>query len=155
LNQLLQDVPIGFSRLIRAEVDKEKSATLKTAGTLFYNIGYYVGVVSLSGLILQIQALTYSRLEKQNIEASAFAFRVALEFLRDSTLFLNREKLSALERTIGVVGETGTPMPGTFLEQLEQLRLAEQASRNAGLSMDSEVAALSSLKDFPVELGQV
>jgi len=153
LNQLLAELPSEVGRFIRAEVDKERAVTLRTAGTLFYNAGYYVGVLNLGALTLQIQTLGFARLEKENLEAKQSAIRVALEYMRDSVLFLNRERRLALERSIELVGERGIGTSAALLEQLEQLRAVDKAVLDSGLSMDSEVNALSSMKGFPVELG--
>ena len=152
LNQLLASLPAEISRRIQAEVEKERTLTTRTAGTLFFNFGYYLGVMNVSALVLQIQSLAFARLDKENLSPIDYAIRVGVEYLRDSVLFLHRERRVALERLVEFVRSPGVKTPEMMLEQLEQLYSADKMVRDSGIVMDSAVDALSSMQGFPLEL---
>jgi len=153
LNQLLASLPAEMSHTIQAEVEAERKRTTRTAGTMFFNFGYYLGVMNLSAVALQIQAITFSRIEKENLPTPDDVIRVGVEYLRDSVLFLYRERRVALERLVGLISSPGeVRIPKPMSEQLEALRSADKTIRERGMVMDSEVYALSSLQGFPLEL---
>ncbi len=153
LNQLLSSLPAEIRRMIQAEVEEERRLTTRTAGTMFFNFGYYLGVTNLSALALHVQSLVFSRLEKEKLSILDYAIRGAAEYLRDSVLFLYRERRVALGRLVELInlpGEVKTPQ--AMLDQLDELHSAEQMARDSGMSMASEVNALSSMQGFPLEL---
>lgn len=150
--QLKAQLPTEMNNIIRKEVDREKAAVLQAAGNLFYNAGYYMGLLNLSALTLQIQALAFARIEKENLEGAGFAVRAAGEYMKDSVLFLHRERRIALEQCVNLVSGPGIVIPAVMLEQLEQASTAERVATESGLVMASEIQAISSLQGFPVDL---
>ena len=152
LNQLLAELPSELARLIRAEVDKERTVTLQIAGNLFYNAGYYTGVANLGALILQVQVLAFARHEKKNLEAKQFAITVAVEYMKDSVLLLNRERRLALERSVELIGGPNVKIPVVLLDQLAQLSAIDKVVSDSGLSINADAVELSSMKGFPVDL---
>jgi hypothetical protein len=153
LNQLLASLPAEMSRTIQAEVQKERLSTTRAAGTLFFNFGYYLGVMNLSGLILQIQSLTFARLDKENVSPTDYPTRAGVEYMKDSVLFLYRERRVAMERLFGFLCSPGiVQTPNVITENLEKLNSADKMIRERGMVMDSEVDALSSMQGFPLEL---
>jgi hypothetical protein len=152
LNQLLAELPSELGRLIRAEVDKERTVTLQIAGNLFYNAGYYTGVANLAGLILQVQVLAFARHEKKNLEAKQFAITVAVEYMKDSVLFLNRERRLALEGCVELIRGPNIKIPAVLLDQLGQLSAIDKMAAESGLSIDADAIELSSMTGFPVDL---
>ncbi len=151
-DQLKAQLPSEMNNVIRAEVEKEKASLLRTAGNLFYNAGYYMGLLNLSALTLQIQALAFARVEKENLEGAGFAVRAAAEYMKDSVLFLHRERRIALEQCVNLVSGPGIVLPAVMLEQLEQASSAERVSGESGLVMASEIQAISALQGLPVDL---
>jgi hypothetical protein len=151
-DQLKAQLPTEMNNIIRAEVDREKASVLQAAGNLFYNAGYYMGLLNLSALTLQIQALAFARIEKENLEGAGFAVRAAAEYMKDSVLFLHRERRIALEQCVNLVSGPGIVIPAVMLEQLERASAAERAATESGLVMASEIQAISSLQGFPVDL---
>jgi hypothetical protein len=151
-DRLLAQLPSEVNHFIRAEVDKEKASLLQAAGSLFYNAGYYMGLLNLSALTLQIQALAFARLEKENLEGVGFAVRAAAEYMKDSVLFLHRERRIALEQCVNLVSGPGIVLPAAMLAQLEQAFTVERVAGESGLVMAPEVQAISSLQGFPVDL---
>jgi hypothetical protein len=154
-DQLKAQLPIEMNNIIRAEVDREKASVLQAAGNLFYNAGYYMGLLNLSALTLQIQALAFARIEKENLEGAGYAVRAAAEYMKDSVLFLHRERRIALEQCVNLVSGPGIVIPAAMREQLEQASTAERLATESGLVMASEVQAISSLQGFPVDLASL
>jgi hypothetical protein len=101
---------------------------------------------------LQIQALAFARIEKENLEGAGFAVRAAAEFMKDSVLFLYRERRIALERCVSLVGGPGIVLPAEIHKQLEEASTVERVAGESGLVMAPEVQAISSLQEFPVDL---
>ena len=152
LNELLASLPAEMIRRIQAEVETERMSTTRTAGTMFFNFGYYLGVMGVSKFASRIQSLAFARVEKKNLSASDYAIGVAVEYLRDSVLFFQRERRVAFERFVEFArSRGGVKMPDVMIEQLERLYSADKMMRNSGIVMSSEVDALSSMQGFPLE----
>jgi len=155
LTQRLSSLPDDIRRIVKAEVEEERRFATRTAGTMFFNFGYYLGVTNLSALALQIQSLVFRRLEHENLSTLDYAIRGAAEYLRDSVLFLYRERRVALGRLVELIDlRPAVKTPQAILDQLNELNSADQMARDSGMSMASEVDALSSMQGFPLELPQ-
>jgi hypothetical protein len=153
LNRLIAELPSGLRQIIQTEVDNEREFILRTAGSLFLNFGYYLGVMNLSTLVLQIQSLTFARIDKESPSPLDYAIKASVGYLKDSVLFLHRERRIALERSAELLRmPPRMKVPESMVEQLAEHSTADQMLRDSGLVIDSEVDGLSSMKNLPFDL---
>lgn len=153
LNRLIAELPSGLRQIVQTEVDNERAFILRTVGSLLFNFGYYLGVMNVSALVLQIQSLTFARIDKENSSPLNYAIKASVAYLKDSVLFLHRERRIALERSAELIRmPPSVKVPESMVEQLAQLAAADQMLRDSGLVLDSEADALSSMKDLPCDL---
>jgi hypothetical protein len=149
----LKTLPDEIRRSIRAEAERESVDTMKLAGNVFFNAGYYFGVANAAANVLQIQSLTFARHRVKGLDTSQSAILVSAEYMKDSVLFLYRERHLALQRSLELITGPPAEIHTEIYKEVEQLAEADKLALESGLSMDPDVEKLSSMKGFPVKIG--
>lgn len=151
LNKVLATLPLEINQRIQEAIQKDRAVMMGTMSAAFSTAGYYMGILNICSLLLQIQVMSYARIEKQGLSDQESALRVAATFLKDIVLFSNRERHRVLERSIALIGLPADKLPPAWTEQLNDAVQVDKFVREVGFDLSPEVAALSSLAGLPFE----
>jgi len=151
LDKVLSSLPIEINQRIQEALQKDRAVMIGLAGAAFSTAGYYMGVLKMTSLMLQIQVMSYARFENQGLSDQETALKVAATFLKDSILFSNRERHLALVRSMELVELPVDKLPPVWSEHLNDAVQVDKFVRESGYVLSTEVAALSSLQGLPFD----